>query len=98
MQGILLFGTDEQKKKYLPKLSSGEYTAAFCLTEPKSGSDAASISTKATLNEDETHYILNGGKIWISNGGIADVFTVFAKTTHPDAEVGLSKIQLIFFT
>ncbi|CAH1784431.1 unnamed protein product [Owenia fusiformis] len=79
-KGILIAGTDAQKDKYLPKLASGEHIAAFCLTEPSSGSDAASIQTRATLSEDGKTYLLNGGKIWISNGGIADVFTVFAKT------------------
>ncbi|XP_077513398.1 very long-chain specific acyl-CoA dehydrogenase, mitochondrial-like isoform X3 [Amblyomma americanum] len=79
-KGILLFGTDEQKRKYLPGLAAGEQLAAYCLTEPGSGSDAMSIKTRAELSPDGKHYILNGGKIWISNGGIADVFTVFAKT------------------
>ncbi|XP_055985204.1 complex I assembly factor ACAD9, mitochondrial [Sorex fumeus] len=80
LKGIILVGTEEQKAKYLPKLASGEHMAAFCLTEPASGSDAASIQTRATLSEDKKHYILNGSKVWITNGGIADVFTVFAKT------------------
>ncbi|PVD25321.1 hypothetical protein C0Q70_15821 [Pomacea canaliculata] len=80
LKGILLSGTEEQKQKYLPKLSTGEHVAAFCLTEPSSGSDAASIQTRATLSEDGKTYFLNGGKIWISNGGIADIFTVFART------------------
>ncbi|XP_013781569.1 very long-chain specific acyl-CoA dehydrogenase, mitochondrial-like [Limulus polyphemus] len=79
-KGILLYGNEAQKKKYLPPLASGELIAAYCLTEPESGSDAASIKTRAVLSEDETHYILNGGKIWISNGGLAEIFTVFAKT------------------
>ncbi|KAK7102634.1 complex I assembly factor ACAD9, mitochondrial-like [Littorina saxatilis] len=80
LKGILLAGNKEQKEKYLPKLATGEYVAAFCLTEPSSGSDAASIQTRATLSEDGKTFLLNGGKIWISNGGIADIFTVFAKT------------------
>lgn len=80
LKGILLYGTEEQKSKYLPKLASGELLAAFCLTEPSSGSDAASIQTRATLSEDGKHYHLNGSKIWISNGGLAEVFTVFART------------------
>lgn len=80
LKGILLFGTEAQKQKYLPALAAGESLAAFALTEPGSGSDAASIKTKATLSDDGTYYILNGNKIWITNGGIADVFTVFAKT------------------
>merc|ERR1719175_500008 len=78
-KGILLAGTPEQKEKYLPKLASGENFAAFALTEPGSGSDAGSIKTRAVLNKEGTHWILNGGKIWISNGGIAEIFTVFAK-------------------
>lgn len=79
LKGLLLFGTDEQKQRYLPSLATGESLAAFALTEPGSGSDAASIKTRAELSEDGSHYILNGNKIWITNGGIADVFTVFAK-------------------
>jgi alkylation response protein AidB-like acyl-CoA dehydrogenase len=78
MRGLLLFGNDDQKAKYLPKLASGEMIAAFCLTEPGSGSDAASIKTTATL--DGKDWVLNGNKLWITNGGIADFFTVFAKT------------------
>jgi acyl-CoA dehydrogenase family protein 9 len=80
LKGILLNGNEEQKAKYLPKLATGEHIAAFALTEPSSGSDAASIKTRATLSEDGKHFILNGGKIWISNGGWADIMTVFAKT------------------
>ena len=78
MRGLVLFGTDEQKQRYLPKLATGEILAAFCLTEPGSGSDAASISTTAVRDGDE--WVLNGNKLWITNGGIADFFTVFAKT------------------
>lgn len=70
----------EKQQKYLPKLATGENIAAFALTEPSSGSDAASIRTRATLSDDGKHFILNGGKIWISNGGWADVMTVFAQT------------------
>ncbi|XP_042262153.1 complex I assembly factor ACAD9, mitochondrial [Thunnus albacares] len=80
LKGILIAGNDAQKEKYLPKLASGEHVAAFCLTEPGSGSDAASIQTRATLSDDGTHYLINGSKIWISNGGMADVMTVFART------------------
>ncbi|XP_071806222.1 complex I assembly factor ACAD9, mitochondrial-like [Asterias amurensis] len=80
LKGILIVGTDEQKAKYLPKLATGEHVAAFALTEPSSGSDAASIRTKATLSDDGKHFLINGSKIWISNGGIADVMTVFART------------------
>src|SRR6202041_3363523 len=70
MKGILLFGTPEQRARYLPKLASGEMIAAFCLTEPVAGSDAASIRTQAVKNPDGT-WTLNGEKIWITNGGIA---------------------------
>ena len=76
---IVYFGTDEQKAKYLPKLASGEWIAAFCLTEPESGSDALAARTKAVLSDDGKFYVLNGQKMWITNGGFADVFTIFAK-------------------
>ena len=76
---ILYFGTDEQKEKYLPKLASGEWKACYCLTEPGSGSDALAAKTKAVLTDDGKHYVLNGQKMWITNGGFADVFVVFAK-------------------
>src|SRR5688572_13093063 len=76
---IVYYGNDEQKKKYLPKLATGEWKAAYCLTEPDSGSDANSGKTKATLTPDGKHYVLNGQKMWITNGGFADVFVVFAK-------------------
>lgn len=79
MLPILYFGTEEQKKKYLPGLSSGELKASYCLTEPDSGSDALAAKTKAVLSEDSGHYILNGQKMWISNAGFADVFIVFAQ-------------------
>ena len=78
--GLLLYGTEKQKQKYLPKLASGEWIAAFALTEPGAGSDAAGIQSKAVLNDKKTHFILNGGKMWISNGSISDLWTVFAKT------------------
>jgi acyl-CoA dehydrogenase family protein 9 len=81
---IVLLGTEAQKRKYLPKLASGEHVAAFALTEPGAGSDAASIATRAELSADGEHYVLNGSKIWITNGGFADVFTVFARTTELD--------------
>jgi len=87
-KGILLCGTDAQKQQYLPKLATGENFAAFALTEPSSGSDAGSIKTRAELNEAGTHWILNGGKIWISNGGIAEIFTVFCKTPIKDEATG----------
>jgi len=76
---ILYYGNEQQKKKYIPKLASGEWKACYCLTEPASGSDANSGKTNARLSEDGKHYILNGQKMWITNGGFADVFTVFAK-------------------
>ncbi len=76
---ILYFGTEEQKQKYIPKLATGEMKGAYALTEPGSGSDALAAKTTAKLSEDGKHYILNGQKIWITNAGFADVFTVFAK-------------------
>lgn len=88
MRGLLLFGTKEQRERYYQKLASGELIAAFCLTEPSSGSDAASIKTTAVRDGDD--WILNGDKIWITNGGIADFFTVFAKTGRPDERGHLS--------
>jgi alkylation response protein AidB-like acyl-CoA dehydrogenase len=78
-KGIVLFGNEEQKKKYLPGCASGERVAAFCLTEPGSGSDAQAMKSTARLSDDKTHYLLTGTKIWISNAGYADLFTVFAK-------------------
>ncbi len=86
MKGILLSGNDEQKARYLPKLASGEYIAAFCLTESGAGSDAASIRTTAKQNADGS-WTLNGEKIWITNGGIAQVFTVFARTDSPEGKI-----------
>jgi alkylation response protein AidB-like acyl-CoA dehydrogenase len=76
---LLLFGTEAQKQEYLPKLSSCEFVGAYCLTEPQTGSDAMAIKTRADLSPDGTHYVLNGQKMWITNGGKADFFTVFAK-------------------
>lgn len=76
---ILYFGTEEQKKKYIPKLASGEWKGAYGLTEPNSGSDALGAKTTAKLSDDGKYYILNGQKCWITNGGFADVYTVFAK-------------------
>ena len=84
LKAILQVGTEAQKRKYLPRLATGEQVAAFALTEPGAGSDAASITTKAELSQDGEHYVLNGSKIWITNGGFADVFTVFARTTELD--------------
>lgn len=76
---LVYFGTEEQKRKYLPKLASGEWIAAYCLTELGSGSDALAAKTRATLSADGKHYVLNGVKQWISNAGFANLFTVFAK-------------------
>lgn len=76
---ILYYGNDEQKQKYLPKLATGEWKASYCLTEPDSGSDANSGKTKAVLTADKKHYIVNGQKMWITNGGFAEIFIVFAK-------------------
>lgn len=76
---ILYYGNDAQKEKYVPRLATGEWKAAYCLTEPNSGSDANSGRTSAKLNDQGTHYLLNGQKMWITNGGFADVFIVFAK-------------------
>ena len=76
---IVFFGTQEQKSNYLPKLSSGEWIAAYCLSEATSGSDALSAQAKATPTPEGDAYLLNGTKMWISNGGVADLFTIFAK-------------------
>src|SRR5215470_5507989 len=76
---IVFFGTEEQKKKYLPKLASGELIGAYCLSEPQAGSDAQNALTRADLNTEGTHYVLNGQKMWITNGGFADLYIVFAK-------------------
>ncbi len=76
---ILYFGTDEQKEKYLPWLSTGNWKASYCLTEPGSGSDALSAKTKAVLTQDKKHYLINGQKMWITNAGFADLFIVFAQ-------------------
>ncbi|MBU3659672.1 MAG: acyl-CoA dehydrogenase [Flavobacteriales bacterium] len=76
---LLYYGNEAQKQKYIPKLATGEWKAAYCLTEPGSGSDANSGKTKAVLSADGTHYVLNGQKMWITNAGFANLFTVFAK-------------------
>lgn len=81
---ILYYGNEAQKAKYLPKLVTGEWKACYCLTEPGSGSDANSGKTRATLSADGKHYILNGQKMWITNGGFAEVFTVFAKIDNDE--------------
>jgi acyl-CoA dehydrogenase family member 9 len=82
MRGLLLFGTPEQKRRWFPKLASGEMIAAFCLTEPGAGSDAAAVKTTAVRDGDV--WVLNGNKLWITNGGLASFFTVFARTGKPD--------------
>src|SRR5690349_1795926 len=76
---IVYFGTEEQKRKYLPKLATGELIGAYCLSEPQAGSDAQNSLTRAVLNPEGTHYVLNGQKMWITNGGFADLYIVFAK-------------------
>lgn len=81
---ILYYGNAEQKAKYIPKLATGEWKACYCLTEPGSGSDANSGKTNAKLSADGKHYILNGQKMWITNGGFADIFTVFAKIDNDE--------------
>lgn len=85
---ILYFGTEEQKQTYIPKLASGEYLGAFCLTEPGSGSDAGSLKTKAVKKEE--NYILNGSKVFITNGGEADTYIVFASTNPEAGRKGIS--------
>ncbi len=82
-RAILQFGTDAQKKQYLPRLATGEWVAAFALTEPSAGSDASAITTHAELSADGESYVLHGSKCWVTNGGFADVFTVFARTALP---------------
>lgn len=85
---ILYFGTEEQKKRYIPKMASGEYLGAFCLTEPASGSDAGSLKTRAVKKDD--HYVLNGSKVFITNGGEADVYIVFASTDSAQGTKGIT--------
>lgn len=85
---ILYFGTEEQKNVYVPKLASGEYLGAFCLTEPHAGSDAGGLKSKAVLHED--HYIFNGSKVFITNGGEADIYIVFASTVAEKGSKGIS--------
>ncbi len=81
---ILYYGNEEQKKKYIPKLATGEYKASYCLTEPGAGSDANSGKTKAVLSADGKHYVINGQKMWITNAGFADIFIVFAKIDNDE--------------
>jgi len=91
-KGIILFGTEDQKRRWLPKCASGETIAGFCLTEPGSGSDAQAMKTRAVLSKDGSHYVLNGDKLWISNAGFAGLFTVFAKV---EVEEGGKKKQRV---
>jgi len=93
MRGLVLFGTEEQQNRYMPKLASGEMIAAFCLTEPGAGSDAAALKTTAVRKGD--HWELNGNKLWITNGGIASFFTVFART---DTQDGRGKMTAFIVT
>ncbi|XP_003397432.1 very long-chain specific acyl-CoA dehydrogenase, mitochondrial [Bombus terrestris] len=95
-KAILLYGTPEQKEKYLPRVCSGDY-AAFCLTEPSSGSDAGSIRSRAIKSVDGSHYVLNGNKIWISNGGLAEIMTVFAQVPMKDPKTGETKDKVTAF-
>lgn len=97
LKGISLYGTDEQKKKYLPQVSTGRVLSAFALTEPSAGSDANAIRSRAKLSNDGKHFILNGSKIWISNGGIADIMTVFAQTEVTDPKTGEKKDKVTGF-
>src|SRR5579859_2904344 len=90
---IVWYGTPEQKKKYLPKLASGEFIGAYALSESTSGSDAMNARTRAVLSADGTTYTLNGEKMWITNAGMADIFTVFAKCAAP----GTSEEKLTAF-
>jgi acyl-CoA dehydrogenase family protein 9 len=85
-KALLLYGTKEQKEKFLPKLAAGEWVACYALTEPEAGSDAMGMRTTARLSGDKTHYVLNGSKQWITNGAWADVFTVFARVEGEGAE------------
>ncbi len=96
LKALLLHGTEEQKKRFLPKLASGEWLAGFALTEPGAGSDAAGIQTKAIQDGPDGQYTLNGSKIWITNGGLANFFTVFAKT--PVGEDGKENITAFIVT
>ena len=87
---ILYYGNEEQKKKYVPGMASGQLKGCYCLTEPSSGSDANSGKTSAKLTEDGKHYIINGQKMWITNGGFADVMIVFAKIDDDSGELQLT--------
>ncbi|MFT7810095.1 very long-chain specific acyl-CoA dehydrogenase, mitochondrial-like isoform X4 [Arapaima gigas] len=96
-KGILLFGSQAQKEKYLPRLASGEMIAAFCLTEPAGTSDTVTMKTRAVRSPCSQFYTLNGGKIWVSNGGLAEIFTVFAKTLMLDEKTGDLKDTITAF-
>ena len=98
LKAILLFGTDEQKRRFLPDLASGKKLAAFALTEAEAGSDAANIQTTADLSDDGKYYILNGTKQWITNGGIADVFTLLAKVRQSGEDLKSSKMTAFIVT
>ncbi|XP_058815273.1 very long-chain specific acyl-CoA dehydrogenase, mitochondrial-like [Topomyia yanbarensis] len=96
-KGILLYGSDEQKRKYLPMVTTGRTVAAFALTEPGSGSDAGSIRSRAVKSACGKYYTLNGSKLWITGGGIADVLTVFARTEVTDSKTGQKKDKVTAF-
>jgi len=98
MRGLLLFGTAEQKRMWLPDMVSGRKLAAFALTEPEAGSDAANVQTTATLTEDGEHYVLNGQKRYITNGAIADVLTVMARTPVPGQDKGKTALTAFLVT
>ncbi len=99
LKGLLLFGTEQQKKKYLPRLASGEMIAAYALSEPNAGSDAGGIQTRAVRDEAKGVYRLNGSKMWITNGGIADFFTIFAKEElHTAQNIKQDKITAFIVT
>jgi acyl-CoA dehydrogenase family member 9 len=98
LKGLLLFGTEEQKERWLPRLARGEMLAAFALTEPSAGSDAGGIETRAVLNPQGTHYILNGRKQWITNGGIAGLLTVMAKVPGTTDKKGREQVTAFLVT
>jgi alkylation response protein AidB-like acyl-CoA dehydrogenase len=97
IRALLLFGTDEQKRRWLPPLARGEQLAAFALTEPEAGSDASNVQTTATPTPDGQAYVLNGTKRWITNGGIASVLTVIARTPGANATTGSKKKEITAF-
>src|SRR5204862_8312810 len=95
-RAIVLFGTEDQKRRYLPKLASGEWISAFALTEPEAGSDAANVQSTATPTADGSGFVINGQKRWITNGGLSRVLTVMARTPTPDGRE--SKITAFLVT